>query len=135
MVIVLSGPKRQAILRAIFTQRWGACKAQGKHRRGVVVEFGKPFAHGSPHRSRTMSNIPQKFHFEDAYKKKAPWDIPGPQPAFVAVADQITGGVLDVGCGTGENAMFFAKRGNNVTALDYVEEPIKRADRKSVRKG
>ena len=77
-----------------------------------------------------MSNVPEKHHFENAYKEKAPWDIPGPQPAFVEIADQITGSILDAGCGTGENAMFFAKRGNKVTGIDYLEEPIKRAKQK-----
>ena len=46
--------------------------------------------------------------FEAAYADKAPWDIGGPQPAFVERAGQVAGSVLDVGCGTGENALFFA---------------------------
>ena len=79
-----------------------------------------------------MTNIPDKGHFANAYADKAPWDIPGPQPAFVKAADQITGSILDAGCGTGENAMFFAQRGNTVTGIDYLEEPIKRAKQKAV---
>jgi cyclopropane fatty-acyl-phospholipid synthase-like methyltransferase len=78
-----------------------------------------------------MSNIPDKTHFESAYEQKAPWDIPGPQPAFVEVADEITGAILDAGCGTGEHALFFAERGNSVTGIDYIEEAIRRAKEKA----
>ena len=82
-----------------------------------------------------MSNIPEKHHFENAYKEKAPWDIPAPQPVFVEAADHITGSILDVGCGTGENALFFAQRGNSVTGIDYLDEPIKRAKEKAADRG
>ncbi len=82
-----------------------------------------------------MTNIPERATFENAYADKAPWDIPGPQPAFVEIADQITGSILDVGCGTGENALFFAQRGNIVTGIDYLNVPIKRARRKAARRG
>ncbi len=49
-----------------------------------------------------------KEHFESAYQETAPWDIPGPQPAFVGLeeAGLIRGSVLDAGCGTGENALY-----------------------------
>jgi len=82
-----------------------------------------------------MTSIPEKHHFQNAYKDKAPWDIPGPQPVFVEAADQITGSILDVGCGTGENALFFAQRGNKVTGIDYLDEPIKRAIQKAAERG
>src|SRR5437879_11341174 len=42
-----------------------------------------------------------------------PWDIGRPQPAFVSLVKNHEivppGTVLDVGCGTGENAIFYAK--------------------------
>jgi cyclopropane fatty-acyl-phospholipid synthase-like methyltransferase len=82
-----------------------------------------------------MSNIPDKFDFENAYKEKAPWDIPGPQPAFVEAADQIKGSILDAGCGTGEHALFFAKHGHQVTGIDFLEEPINRAKQKAAERG
>jgi cyclopropane fatty-acyl-phospholipid synthase-like methyltransferase len=47
------------------------------------------------------------------------------------VADQINGSILDAGCGTGENALFFASRGHKVTGIDFLEEPIKRAKTKA----
>jgi cyclopropane fatty-acyl-phospholipid synthase-like methyltransferase len=51
------------------------------------------------------------------------------------VADRITGSVLDAGCGTGENALFFANRGHKVTGIDFLEEPNTRARRKASERG
>ncbi len=82
-----------------------------------------------------MTNIPDKSTFAKAYADKAPWDIAGPQPAFLDVADQIRGSILDAGCGTGENALFFAERGNQVTGIDFLEEPIRRARQKAAARG
>jgi cyclopropane fatty-acyl-phospholipid synthase-like methyltransferase len=78
-----------------------------------------------------MSNAPTKEHFEEAYTGEAPWDIAGAQPAFVAVADKISGSLLDAGCGTGEHSLYFAQRGCKVTGVDYLAEPIERAKRKA----
>ncbi len=47
-------------------------------------------------------SIPNRSTFESAYSGQAPWDIGRPQKAFIKVADQITGSILDSGCGTGE---------------------------------
>jgi cyclopropane fatty-acyl-phospholipid synthase-like methyltransferase len=79
-----------------------------------------------------MSAIPTKERFEEAYSGDAPWDIGKPQKAFVTVVDQITGSVLDAGCGTGENALFFAERGCNVIGIDFLAEPIERAKKKAL---
>ena len=54
---------------------------------------------------------------------------------FVAVADRVTGPVLDAGCGTGDNALFFAARGHRVTGIDFVEEAIRRARGKAAERG
>ena len=55
-----------------------------------------------------MSSLPDRNTFETAYTGQAPWDIGRPQQALIAVADRITGSVLDAGCGTGDNALFVA---------------------------
>jgi cyclopropane fatty-acyl-phospholipid synthase-like methyltransferase len=73
--------------------------------------------------------------FENLYSGPAPWDIDRPQRALVAVADQLTNPVLDAGCGTGENALFFASRGYRVTGIDFVEEAIRRARAKADERG
>jgi cyclopropane fatty-acyl-phospholipid synthase-like methyltransferase len=80
-------------------------------------------------------NISRKEHFQKVYDGEAPWDIGKPQPAIVAAAQQITGSVLDVGCGTGENALFFAQQGHQTTGIDFVEYPIAEAKRKAQRRG
>src|SRR5579862_3476958 len=74
-------------------------------------------------------------HFQSAYSGNPPWDINKPQPAFQAVADSVTGSVLDAGCGTGENALFFAGRGHALTGFDFLEEPILAARRKAAERG
>ena len=55
--------------------------------------------------------VPDRNTFENIYASQPPWDIGRPQEAFIEVADQITGSILDAGCGTGETALFFASRG------------------------
>jgi len=82
-----------------------------------------------------MSNVPSRETFESMYARKPPWDIGRPQPVFVEVADRVTGDVLDAGCGTGENAVFFAERGHPVLGIDYLEGPIQEARRKAQERG
>src|SRR5215471_14147905 len=77
-----------------------------------------------------MDSVP-KATFESMYEGRAPWDIGRPQPAFLAVADQISGLMLDAGCGTGDHAIFFASRGCQITGIDFVEEAINRAKKKA----
>ena len=79
--------------------------------------------------------IPDRSDFETAYAGQAPWDIGRPQKAFLEVADQITGSILDSGYGTGDNALFFAERGQKVTGIDFLAEPIKRAKQKAADRG
>lgn len=82
-----------------------------------------------------MSNVPDRNTFETAYAGQAPWDIGKPQRAFLDMADRITGSILDAGCGTGDNALFFASRGKKVRGIDFLEEPITRARRKATERG
>src|SRR5215212_5881127 len=82
-----------------------------------------------------MSSLPDRTTFEAAYTGKAPWDIGRPQPAFAEVADRVTGAVLDAGCGTGENALFFAGRGHPVLGIDFLERPVREARRKAEERG
>ncbi len=79
--------------------------------------------------------IPDCSTFESAYAGQSPWDIGRPNKVLVDVADRITGSVLDAGCGTGENALFFARRGQKVTGIDFLAEPITRAKKKAAERG
>jgi cyclopropane fatty-acyl-phospholipid synthase-like methyltransferase len=82
-----------------------------------------------------MSTVPDKNTFASLYAGQPPWDIGKPQKPFVDAADQITGSILDAGCGTGDTALFLASRGNKVTGIDFLQEPINRANRKATERG
>jgi 2-polyprenyl-3-methyl-5-hydroxy-6-metoxy-1,4-benzoquinol methylase len=74
--------------------------------------------------------------FQDMYATNAPpWDIGRPQPKFVEAAGRLSGTILDCGCGTGENALFFASKGHAVTGLDFLEAPIRAAQGKASERG
>jgi SAM-dependent methyltransferase len=73
--------------------------------------------------------------FQNLYDRNAPWDIPRPQAPFAAVAERVTGPILDAGCGTGEHALFFASLGHRVTGIDFLEEAIRRARDKAAERG
>lgn len=71
--------------------------------------------------------------FEGMYVDKTPWEIGRPQAEFerLARAGQITGSVLDSGCGTGENSLLLASLGFDVVAVDFSPTAIARAKQKA----
>lgn len=76
--------------------------------------------------------------FEQAYRAGAPpWDIGRPQKAIVnlAAAGEIVGSVLDVGCGTGENALHLASLGKLVLGVDASPTAIAVAQAKAAERG
>ncbi len=80
-----------------------------------------------------MSDLPRR-DFEASYRDgDAPWDIGRPQGEIVALAEAglIVGSVLDIGCGTGENALYLAGRGHAVFGLDGSNTAIERARQKA----
>src|SRR3954469_20112976 len=82
-----------------------------------------------------MPAVPDRSTFEAMYEGGAPWDIGRPQHAFIEIADRIRNSVLDCGCGTGDIALLLASRGNTVTGIDYLHEPIRRAKLKAAERG
>jgi cyclopropane fatty-acyl-phospholipid synthase-like methyltransferase len=88
-----------------------------------------------PQSNLVASHSVDRAAFEELYAGPAPWDVGQPKGAFVAAAGRVTGRVLDAGCGTGDNALFFASRGHRVTGIDFVEEAIRRAQRKAAERG
>ena len=67
--------------------------------------------------------------FSSVYQGAPPWDIGRPQKEFVRLeeAGEIVGSVLDVGCGTGENALFLASKGHDVWGVDFTPVAVERA--------
>jgi ubiquinone/menaquinone biosynthesis C-methylase UbiE len=75
--------------------------------------------------------------WEDAYKTVPPWDVGRPQPALVELVrarelNRGRGRVLDVGCGTGENALYLAGNGFSVSGVDLSSRAIAAARAKAV---
>ena len=64
-----------------------------------------------------MTGLPWDASYQDG---PAPWDIGHPQRAIVRLALEggFAGAVLDVGCGTGENALHIASLGLPVLGVD-----------------
>lgn len=65
-----------------------------------------------------------------------PWEIGRPQAAIVEVIKNREiepGSLLDVGCGTGENAIFLARSGFCVSAIDTAPNSIKLAKKKALK--
>ena len=66
-----------------------------------------------------------------------PWQVDGPQPllAELEAAGEITGPVLECGCGLGGNALFLADRGYAVTAFDASSTAIEQDQAKARAEG
>src|SRR5512136_303460 len=75
--------------------------------------------------------------FDAAYQGTPPWDIGRPQKEFVGLVrnGEITGSVLDIGCGTGEHALFFAEEGHEVWGIDSAPRAIEKAQEKAGQRG
>src|SRR2546427_3074037 len=69
--------------------------------------------------------------FEKSYATgETPWDSGIPSAELVRVLDAglLPGKtVLEIGCGTGTNAIALARRGYRVTAVDFVDMAVRRA--------
>ena len=97
--------------------------------RGMAAD---PFQGRHPTSHERMTGLPWDASYDDG---PAPWDV-GPQPAVVRVASEggFAGRVLDVGCGSGENALHLASLGLSVLGVDVAETAlaiarVKAADR------
>ncbi|TBO59628.1 class I SAM-dependent methyltransferase [Streptomyces kasugaensis] len=70
---------------------------------------------------------------DDRRSDLIPWELDAPQPLLVELeaAGEITGPVLECGCGLGDNALFLAGRGYEVTAFDAAPSAIERSRAKA----
>ena len=75
-----------------------------------------------------------KRFYEVIYRYfQAPWDT-GPRSELVRLVESQAippGRAIDLGCGTGANAIFLAQHGFDVTGVDFAEAAIEKARRKS----
>jgi len=66
-----------------------------------------------------------------------PWDGHPLSPTLVELVEgtaaTATSTALDIGCGTGDNAIYLAKHGWQVTGVDYVDKPLEEARKKAAR--
>ena len=71
--------------------------------------------------------------YDEVYRTVPNWDIGRPQRAFQWLDDRgvIRSPVLDVGCGTGELAIYLAARGYRVLGVDISERAVRQARRKA----
>ena len=67
---------------------------------------------------------------------RPPWETGRPQTEFIQLeqAGEIVGSVLDVGCGTGENALYLAAQGHDVWGVDFAPASIQKAREKAVQR-
>jgi SAM-dependent methyltransferase len=78
------------------------------------------------------SSIMYRFFYLVGFK---PWDSGVPPPELVSAVDGPNalqpGRAIDLGCGTGTNAVYLARHGWEVTAVDLVGRPLRAARRKA----
>jgi SAM-dependent methyltransferase len=66
---------------------------------------------------------------EESNQGSTPWDTGKPQPVVIELerSGSIQGSVLDIGCSTGENALYLASKGYRVTGIDSSPTAIAKA--------
>ncbi|HEV8623201.1 MAG TPA: class I SAM-dependent methyltransferase, partial [Acidimicrobiia bacterium] len=99
-----------------------------------------------------MSSLPENFDINDVdfdalYQggqliegvdlPSIPWDIGAAQPVVIEAerAGRFHGAVLDVGCGLGDNAIYLAAQGHQVTGIDAAPTAIEQARQRAQQQG
>ena len=74
--------------------------------------------------------------FESVYQGEPPWETGRPQKEFIQLEQvgEIVGSVLDIGCGTGENALYFAEHGHEVWGVDFTSRAVQKAKEKAIQR-
>lgn len=80
--------------------------------------------------------LTSRLFFFLRYLANPPWDTGITPPELTAfVASHPAGRALELGCGTGTNAIYLAKHGWQVTAVDFVASAITKARKKAIQEG
>src|SRR5262245_4924543 len=82
---------------------------------------------------RAMPNPDEVKHWENHYRERPPWDTGRVSPELQRRLAQFPiprGRAIELGCGTGTNAVWLAQQGFDVTAVDICEAPIAAAEGK-----
>ncbi len=71
-------------------------------------------------------------------EKRTPWDTGRPDHNLLRLVDDgsiAPGEIIDIGCGTGTDAIWLARRGFTVTGIDLVPAPLEMATERTVAMG
>ncbi len=95
----------------------------------LVGEHGLDLGAGS-RRSET-------WEWDELHAGTPPWETEGPQPALARLAEAglLSGRVLDVGCGSGDNALLAAAHGADVLGVDVSPRAVEKARAKAAARG
>ena len=83
-----------------------------------------------------MNEVDHSQFWEDIYlENDTGWDLKGVTPVFDSISNElIQGKVCIVGCGRGYDAIMFAKKGFDVTAVDFAPTPIFELNKLAIQK-
>ena len=81
--------------------------------------------------------VPAHEFFERYAKGDLPWQIDRPQPEVLRLIEEkkFESPILDLGCGSGDNAIELARGGYRVLGMDLVPEALRRAREKAAKAG
>ncbi|MGZ9163532.1 MAG: class I SAM-dependent methyltransferase [Candidatus Deferrimicrobiaceae bacterium] len=111
------------------------CSAAARGRVFDGLKRGKGFP-GLWH-ERIGSILPNRWKFQWRYwRRETPWDTQVTPPEVMEfIARTPPGSALDLGCGTGTNAITLARHGWRVTGVDFIPKAISTARAKAARSG
>lgn len=80
-------------------------------------------------------NFLKKLYFSILYFKNPPWDTGESPPELLDfIQNHSPGSALDLGCGTGTNAITLAQNGWQTTGVDFVKKAVDKARSKAERR-
>jgi len=85
--------------------------------------------------SESKPAVPRGEFFERYERGDLPWQIDRPQPEVLRLIEEgkFESPILDLGCGSGDNAIELARRGYRVLGMDLVPEALRMAREKAAK--